>query len=147
MDLLLLKLQGVELENRTESRLSIANWHCKLSKIRFWTATSGKWQVVRWHHSDVFNVIFEIRRHVFLVFLLLTLSIVFFYLSTLWEQLHNCNLLSYRNEAPPESSLRLFRQSQLERVWITFKLSKNKLHHWHLPSVFIKFWVMVVLKF
>ena len=58
--------------------------------------------------SDVFNVIFEISRHLFLVFLLLTLNIVFFWLSTLWAKLRNCNLLSYWNETPPETSLGLF---------------------------------------
>ena len=59
--------------------------------------------------SDVFNVIFEISRHLFLVFLLLTLNIVFFFwLSTLWAKLHNCNLSSYRNETPPETSLGFF---------------------------------------
>ena len=77
MGLLLLKLRAVELEGRTESRLLITNWLCKLS-IWFWTATSGKWLVVRRHHSDVFNVIFEISRHLFPVFLLLTLNNVFF---------------------------------------------------------------------
>ena len=59
--------------------------------------------------SDVFNVIFEISRHLFLVFLLLTLNIVFFFwLSTFWATLHNWKLLSYRNETPPETSLGLF---------------------------------------
>ena len=31
-----------------------------------------------------------------------------FLASTLWAKLHNCNLLSYRNETPPETSLGLF---------------------------------------
>ena len=44
----------------------------------FWTFTSGKQLVVRWRLSDAFNVIFEINRHLYLVFLLLTLGIVFF---------------------------------------------------------------------
>ena len=40
MGLLLVKLQAVELERRTEDRLLIANWHCTLSKVWFsipWT--------------------------------------------------------------------------------------------------------------
>ena len=85
MGLLLLKLRNVELESRTESRLLIANWYIfseKLSKTWLWTVTTGKWLVVRWRRSDVFNVIFEINRHLFLVFLLLTLNTVFFWLQS-----------------------------------------------------------------
>ena len=82
----------------------IANWYIfqeTLCKTWFWTVTS------RWRHSDEFNVIFEINRHIFLVLLLLTLNIVFWQ-STLWGKLHNCNLLSCRKETPPETSLGFF---------------------------------------
>ena len=68
---------------------------------------ANSWLVVRWRRPDVFNVIFEINRHLFLVFLLLTLSIVF-WLSTLWAKLHNCTLLSHRNETRSETSFVLF---------------------------------------
>ena len=70
---------------------------------------SDKYLVVSWRRSDVFNFVFETTRHLFLVFLLLTLNIVVvFLLNTLWAKLHNCNLLSYRNETSPETSLGLF---------------------------------------
>ena len=61
-----------------------------------------------WRRFEVFNVIFEIKRHIFQVFLLLTVNIVFFWLGTLWAKLHNCNLLSYRNKTPSETSPGLF---------------------------------------
>ena len=118
MGLLLLKLQAVELERRTEDRLLIANWHCTLSKVWFsipWTVYNANFtQYLRQMASSqvtllwCFNVIFEISIHLFLVFLLLTLNMLFFWLSTLWAKLHSCNLLSYRNETPPETSLALF---------------------------------------
>ena len=61
------------------------NWYDMiLNKIWFWAVTFGKYLVVRWRRSEVFNVTFEINRHLFLVFLLLTLNIVFFFLFFFW---------------------------------------------------------------
>ena len=89
---------------------------------------SGKQLVVRRYRSDVFTVIFEISRHLFLVFLLLTLNIVFFWLSTLWAKLHNCNLLSYRNETPPETSLGLCSKANLNACeWHSSQITINSI--------------------
>ena len=95
MSLLLSKLRVVELENK----LKVDFWlkigiysrkNCPRHGSRQ-LPPANSWLVVRWRRPDVFNVIFEINRHLFLVFLLLTLSIVF-WLSTLWAKLHNCTL-------------------------------------------------------
>ena len=68
MDLLLLKLRAFELEGRTEP------WNLKAElKADFWLQIG-----IADYRSDVFNVIFEINRNLFWVFLLLTLNIVFF---------------------------------------------------------------------
>ena len=67
MYLLLLKLRVLELESRTEP------WNVKAElKVDFWLQIG-----IADYRSDVFNVIFEINRDLFLVFLLLTLNIVF----------------------------------------------------------------------
>ena len=38
------------------------------------------------------------------------------WLATLWANLHNCNLLHYRNETPPETFLRLFIKASPDAV-------------------------------
>ena len=61
-----------------------------------------------------------------------------FWLSTLWAKLYNCQAIVLEKRDFTWNFSLAFQQSQLERVWMTFKLSNTKLHHWYL-LILIKF--------
>ena len=94
--------------------------------------------VVRWLRSDVFNIVFEISKHLFLVFLLLTLNIVFFFAKYVVRKVTSLQPIVLQKRQSTWNFSRDFQQSQIERVWMLFKSNNNKLHHWHLRSASIK---------
>ena len=142
MSLLLSKLRVVELENK----LKVDFWlkigiysrkNCPRHGSRQ-LPPANSWLVVRWRRPDVFNVIFEINRHLFLVFLLLTLNVVFLAKYVVNKVTWLQPIILQKRDSTWNFSW-VFQLSQLERVWMTFKLSNNKLHHWYLLSILIKF--------